>query len=49
MMEQGMKQFGTDMTTKERWIAIAGIVEGKSPKECFTRFKELCAKAKAGK
>jgi hypothetical protein len=46
-MEAGMREFGANMPTKERWIAIAEKVEGKSAKECFTRFKELCAKAKA--
>jgi len=41
-----MREFGADMPTKERWIAIAERVEGKSAKECFARFKDLCAKAK---
>lgn len=36
------------MATKERWIAIAGDVEGKSAKECFARFKSIVAKLKAG-
>jgi len=44
-----MREFGADMSTKERWIAIAEKVDGKTAKECFTRFKELCAKAKAQK
>lgn len=35
------------MPPKDRFIAIASIVDGKSPKECLTRFKELCAKVKA--
>ena len=42
-----MREFGASMGTKERWIAIAGKVDGKTAKECFTRFKDLCAKAKA--
>ena len=44
-----MKQYGADMPMKDRWIAIAELVTGKGPKMCFTRFKELCAKAKQGK
>ena len=42
-----MKQIPSTVATKERWIQIAESVEGKTPKECFTRFKELCAAAKA--
>lgn len=48
-MESGMKEIPSTIATKERWIQIAEKVEGKTPKECFTRFKELCAKAKANK
>ena len=47
-MEEGMKRFGPKMNTKERWISISEVVEGKTPKECFARFKELCDKAKQG-
>lgn len=46
-MEKGMREVPATVATKERWIQIAEKVEGKTPKECFTRFKELCAKAKA--
>ena len=46
-MEKGMKEIQASVPTKERWIKIAEGVDGKTPKECFTRFKELCAKAKA--
>ena len=45
-MEEGMKQFPASMAAKERWIAISKVVEGKTPKECFARFKDLCDKAK---
>ena len=45
-MEAGMKSVPSSMPTKERWIKIAEGVEGKTAKECFQRFKELCAKAK---
>ena len=43
-----MKKFPGSMPTKERWIAIAELVENKSAKECFTRFKSIVAKIKAG-
>jgi len=46
-MEKGMKDFPGTIATKERWIAIAELVDGKTPKECFTRFKEILAKLKA--
>jgi len=46
-MEAGMKEFPSTIPTKERWISIAEKVDGKTAKECFTRFKELCAKVKA--
>jgi len=42
-----MKKFPTSMATKERWIAIAGEVEGKNAKDCFTRFRSIVAKLKA--
>jgi len=42
-----MKSIPASVATKERWVQIAGVVDGKTPKECFTRFKELCAAAKA--
>jgi hypothetical protein len=48
-LESGMKEVPTSVAAKERWIQIAERVEGKTPKECFTRFKDLCAKAKAAK
>lgn len=43
-----MREVPSTVATKERWVKIAETVEGKTPKECFTRFKELCAKAKNG-
>jgi len=42
-----MRDVPASVATKERWIKIAESVDGKTAKECFTRFKELCAKAKA--
>ena len=42
-----MKLIPSTVATKERWIQIDESVDGKTPKECFTRFKELCAAAKA--
>lgn len=48
-METGMKDVPGSVPTKERWLKIAEGVDGKSAKECFGRFKELVAKAKAAK
>ena len=42
-----MREVPASVATKERWLQIAERVEGKTAKECFGRFKELCAKAKA--
>lgn len=47
LMESAMKQFPASMPTKERWIAISGVVKDKSAKECFERFKSIVAKLKA--
>jgi len=41
-----MREFPASIATKERWISIASRVAGKTPKECFQRYKDLCAKAK---
>jgi hypothetical protein len=46
-MEDGMKQVPASVPTKERWIKIADLVEGKSAKECYERFKEIAARLKA--
>jgi hypothetical protein len=46
-MEQGMKTIPATVATKERWLKIAEGVDGRTAKECFARFKELCAAAKA--
>jgi len=43
-----MKTFPASLPTKERWIKIAEVVEGKSAKQCFERFKVIVAKVKAG-
>jgi hypothetical protein len=48
-MEKGMKELPASVATKERWIKIAEGVDGKTAKECFTRYKELVAKAKSAK
>ena len=48
-MEVGMKEFGANIPTKERWISIASKVDGKNAKQCYGRFKDLCAKAKQAK
>jgi hypothetical protein len=41
-----MKRFGPKFPTKERFESISAIVDGKSAKECFIRFKEICASLK---
>jgi len=46
-MEAAMKKFPGSMPAKERWIAIAELVEGKTAKDCFTRFKSIVAKLKS--
>ena len=45
-MEKGMKEVSSELPTKERWIKIAEGVNGKSAKECFQRYKELCKASK---
>ena len=45
-MEQGMKDVPASVPTKERWVKIAEMVDGKSAKECYERFKEIVAKIK---
>ena len=42
-----MKDVPSSVPTKERWIKIAEKVEGKTAKECFTRFKSIVAKLKS--
>jgi len=47
-LEKGMKDFTTkEFPGKVRWEKIAEAVDDKTPKECFERFKEICAKIKA--
>lgn len=47
-LEKGMKDFtAKEFPGKVRWEKISEVVDGKSPKECFERFKEICAKVKA--
>lgn len=41
-----MREFPGSISVKERWIKIAEKVEGKNAKECYERFKEICAKIK---
>jgi hypothetical protein len=45
-MEQGMKSVGNTLPTKEKWIAIAALVDGKNAKDCFLRYKDIVAKLK---
>lgn len=46
-MEQGMKTVPASVPAKERWVKIGDLVDGKTPKECFERFKEIVSKLKA--
>ena len=41
-----MKTVDPKLPTKEKWIAIAELVDGKTPKECFERYKSIVAKLK---
>jgi hypothetical protein len=42
-LEAGMREFPGTIPVKERWIKISEKVEGKTPKECYERFKEIVA------
>jgi hypothetical protein len=44
-----MREFPGTMPVKERWIQIAEKVDGKTAKECYERFKEICAQLKKQK
>jgi hypothetical protein len=48
-IQEGMRTFGADLPTKERWVSIAKSVDEKTPKQCYERFRVLCAKAKVEK
>lgn len=41
-----MREVASSVAAKERWVLVSEGVEGKTPKECFVRYKELCKKAK---
>ena len=41
-----MKTVDPKLPTKEKWIAIAELVDGKTPKDCFERYKSIVAKLK---
>lgn len=41
-----MREYPGSMPVKERFIKIAEKVEGKTAKECYERFKEICAMIK---
>jgi DnaJ family protein C protein 2 len=42
-LETGMRDFPGSIPVKERWVKIAEKVEGKTAKECYERFKEICS------
>lgn len=48
VLEAALKEFGKDLKD-ERWIKVAEKVEGRTPKECKARFKELAKAIKAKK
>jgi hypothetical protein len=41
-----MREFPGSIPVKERWIKISEKVDSKTPKECYERFKEICAMIK---
>lgn len=41
-----MREFPGSLPVKERFIKIAEKVENKTAKECYERFKEICAMVK---
>nr|AYN74440.1 heat shock protein [Acipenser oxyrinchus oxyrinchus] len=47
LLEQALKTF--PVSTPERWEKIAGVVPGRSKKECMKRYKELVEMVKAKK
>lgn len=48
VLEAALKEFGKDLKD-ERWIKVAEKIEGRTPKDCKTRFKELAKAIKAKK
>jgi hypothetical protein len=48
-LEQGLKTFPASLGAKERFIKIAELVDGKTAKDCYGRFKELIEKLKQEK
>ena len=40
-LETALKRHGAVADAKERWRRISGEVEGRSPRECLARFKEV--------
>lgn len=45
-LEGGLKKFRKSLPPKERWTSIAGVVEGKTAKECLARYKHVVAMLK---
>jgi hypothetical protein len=48
VLEAALKEFGKDLKD-ERWVKVAEKIEGRTPKECKARFKELAKAIKAKK
>jgi len=38
-----MREYPASIPVKLRWIKISEKVDGKNAKECYERFKEICA------
>ena len=48
LLEQGLKKFSRDLK-EERWVKIAGAIDGRTAEDCKNRFKELAKAIKAKK
>ena len=36
-----MREYPGTLPIKERWVKISRVVDGKSAKECYERFREI--------
>ncbi len=48
-LERGLIAFpaSAGLSPTDRWTKIAGMVDGKDPKECVAHYKQICAEVKA--
>ena len=49
LLEEGLKMYPSSLAPTERWDKIAGMVTGKTKKDCIERYKFLCEVAKQKK